>query len=197
MNRLPQNQRNTETGSAPLTEADRLLRVLAEDYIASVGQPRREVRDYLARPAVAPAGDGHSDAAIARTCLSNLVAAVLEGRGITLAVREARQLLGQPFAPEPPALPASDAHPDDAAVDRFAAAMKAKLARKRAQGRGGWDNPDECSPRLLAKLLIDHLPKGDPVDVGNFAMMLYNRPDADGALATEARAAHQPSEGQQ
>lgn len=32
---------------------------------------------------------------------------------------------------------APDAHPDDAAVDRFAAAMKEKLAAAREKGRGG------------------------------------------------------------
>lgn len=62
-------------------------------------------------------------------------------------------------------------HPDDAAVDRFAAALKAKLAKKREQGAGGWE---AASEEWLNKLLVDHLAKGDPVDVGNFAMMLWN-----------------------
>lgn len=66
-------------------------------------------------------------------------------------------------------------HPDDAAVDRFAAAMKAKLAEKRAEGRGGWDDPEQCSTTYLATLLRGHVAKGDPLDVGNFAMMLWNR----------------------
>lgn len=66
-------------------------------------------------------------------------------------------------------------HPDDLAVDRFAAAMKAKLAQKRAEGRGGWDNPDECSIEWLSELLRSHVEKADPVDVGNFAMMIHQR----------------------
>lgn len=66
-------------------------------------------------------------------------------------------------------------HPDDLAVDRFALAMKAKLAQKRAEGRGGWDNPDECSVEWLSELLIRHIKKGDPIDVGNFAMMIHQR----------------------
>lgn len=66
-------------------------------------------------------------------------------------------------------------HPDDEAVDRFAAAMKVKLAEKRAEGRGGWDDPEQCSTAWLAELLRRHVEKGDPVDVGNFAMMLWNR----------------------
>jgi len=74
--------------------------------------------------------------------------------------------------------PSASVHPDDIAVDRFAAAMKAKLARKRAEGRGGWDNPDECSLAFLSELLRSHVEKGDPVDVGNFAMMIHQREGA-------------------
>ncbi|WP_238878674.1 hypothetical protein [Achromobacter xylosoxidans] len=66
-------------------------------------------------------------------------------------------------------------HPDDIAVDRFAAAMKAKLAKKRAEGRGGWDDKAQCSREWLSSLLRQHLEKGDPVDVGNLAMMLHQR----------------------
>ena len=66
-------------------------------------------------------------------------------------------------------------HPDDLAVDRFAAAMKAKLAKKRAEGYGGWDNPEECTIEHLTLLLVSHLSKGDPIDIGNFAMMIHQR----------------------
>ncbi|SOC43795.1 hypothetical protein SAMN05892877_111233 [Rhizobium subbaraonis] len=66
-------------------------------------------------------------------------------------------------------------HPDALAVDRFADAMKAKMAKKRAEGRGGWQNRDECSGDFLSQLLRDHVEKGDPVDVGNLAMMLHQR----------------------
>lgn len=66
-------------------------------------------------------------------------------------------------------------HPDDAAVDRFASAMKQKLAEKRVEGRGGWNDPKQCSIAFLIELLHEHMSKGDPVDVGNFAMMLWNR----------------------
>lgn len=66
-------------------------------------------------------------------------------------------------------------HPDDLAVDRFAIAMKAKLAQKRTEGRSGWDNPDACSVEWLSELLIRHIEKGDPIDVGNFAMMIHQR----------------------
>lgn len=73
------------------------------------------------------------------------------------------------------AVTAQAQHPDDAAVDRFAAAMKAKLAQKRAEGRGGWGDKTQCSQDRLSLMLRGHVAKGDPVDVGNFAMMLHQR----------------------
>lgn len=71
-------------------------------------------------------------------------------------------------APQP-AEPVS-LHPDDAAVDAFAAEMKAKLAKKRADGRAGWQ---ECTSEYLSGLLREHVEKGDPLDVANLAMMLH------------------------
>lgn len=61
-------------------------------------------------------------------------------------------------------------HPDDAAVDCFAAAMKAKLKKKRQEGRGGWQS---MTSEQLSALLHEHVRKGDPVDVANLAMMLH------------------------
>ncbi|WP_395451153.1 hypothetical protein ACHMW7_16000 [Aminobacter sp. UC22_36] len=66
------------------------------------------------------------------------------------------------------------AHPDDLAVDRFAAVMKAKLAKKREEGRGGWEGP-ACNAEILSIMLRKHVEKGDPVDVANLAMMLQQR----------------------
>lgn len=66
-------------------------------------------------------------------------------------------------------------HADDLAVDRFASAMKEKLARKRKEGREGWDDKEDCSDLWLSTLLREHVEKGDPLDVGNFAMMLHQR----------------------
>lgn len=82
---------------------------------------------------------------------------------------EAADVLSR-VTPETPA-----PHTDDVAVDRFSAAMKAKLALKRAEGRGGWDDPDECEIEHLQHLLQEHVAKGDMVDIGNFAMMLFSR----------------------
>ena len=94
-------------------------------------------------------------------------------------------------------LPASPAqaehqHSDDAAVDRFAAAMKAKLAKSRAKGRGGWDDPNVCSVEFLAQLLVEHLGKGNAEtfeDVANFAMMLHQRGADPMVLANATRPA--------
>ena len=66
-------------------------------------------------------------------------------------------------------------HPDDAAVDQFAAAMKAKMAKQRAKGYSGWDDKAACPTERLQKMLAEHVVKGDPVDVANFAMMLAER----------------------
>ncbi len=65
-------------------------------------------------------------------------------------------------------------HPDDAAVDTLAALMKAKLAKQRARGYGGWDTP-ECTQQRLSDMLRGHVDKGDPVDVANFCAFLAAR----------------------
>ncbi|KWN77094.1 hypothetical protein [Burkholderia stagnalis] len=64
-----------------------------------------------------------------------------------------------------------DPHPDDVAVDSFAAVMKHKLALARDKGRGGWE---ACSPADLSRMLREHVEKGDPRDVANFCMMLWH-----------------------
>ena len=86
----------------------------------------------------------------------------------------------------------AEVHPDDLAVDRFAAAMKAKLAQKREEGRGGWDNPDECTVEFLSELLRDHVVKGDPVDVGNFAMMIHQREGRISRVLAATSGGHAP-----
>lgn len=61
---------------------------------------------------------------------------------------------------------------DERAVDEFAAIMKAKLATARAKGRGGWPTAPVGE---LAASLVEHVSKGDPVDVANFCMMVALR----------------------
>lgn len=83
--------------------------------------------------------------------------------------------------------PAQTAHPDDLAVDIFAAAMKEKLAQARAKGRGGWQ---QCDPTELSIMLREHVEKGDPRDVANFCMFLWclGQPISDAALPMGKRA---------
>lgn len=64
---------------------------------------------------------------------------------------------------------------DDLAVDHFAGAMKTKMAISQAKGRSGWDDPNQCTVESLQAMLLDHVAKGDPVDVANFCMMLWIR----------------------
>ncbi|MBY0572680.1 MAG: hypothetical protein K2P84_03275 [Undibacterium sp.] len=55
-------------------------------------------------------------------------------------------------------------------VQRLATAMILKLDKKREEGRTGWF---DASAGDLSKMLIEHVKKGDPVDVANFCMMLF------------------------
>lgn len=72
-----------------------------------------------------------------------------------------------------------DRHADDVAVDTFAQAMKNKMAQMREKGASGWNNESICATEYLARCLIYSITKGDPVDIANFAMMLFNRDDCD------------------
>ncbi|RMP09611.1 MULTISPECIES: hypothetical protein [Pseudomonas] len=70
-----------------------------------------------------------------------------------------------------------DQHPDNQAVDAFAAAMKTKLAEARAKGRHGWSE-SWVQDKQLAELMVGHIPKGNAgnfEDIANFAMMLQQR----------------------
>lgn len=106
-------------------------------------------------------------------------------------LREARALQeekrsGIERLPRPLAGIVAPAHPDDAAVDRFAAAMKAKLAKSREKGRGDWDDTTTCSAENLAALFIEHIPKGNAgnfEDLANLCMMLHQRGERPKVLA--------------
>lgn len=68
---------------------------------------------------------------------------------------------------------------DNDGVDRFALALKRRLAQKRADGKSGWNRTPltgwGCTVRELETMLRQHLSKGDVVDVANFCMMVWNR----------------------
>lgn len=68
--------------------------------------------------------------------------------------------------------------PDDVAVDEFASAMKLKLAKKRGQGFGGWDDPSQCHIDYIVSLLMQQIHERavlDPVDIANISMMIHQR----------------------
>lgn len=73
-----------------------------------------------------------------------------------------------------------------AGVSRFAAAMLAKLDRKRKEGRGGWNKPSECSIDHLQELMDEHLADDDLVDIANFCMMIWNRENPNAVPSTNA-----------
>lgn len=68
--------------------------------------------------------------------------------------------------------PPTQADIDNEAVDKLAQAMKDKLAKKREQGYHGWET---CKHGDLVQLLINHVDKGDPIDVANFCAFLFAR----------------------
>jgi len=68
-----------------------------------------------------------------------------------------------------------DWHPDDTVAVSFCYAMRGKLAESREKGRGGWEDPLQCSGAHLSALLVSQIEKGDPVDIANFCMMLRHR----------------------
>lgn len=72
----------------------------------------------------------------------------------------------------------SDETKDNMAVEKFAKAMKEKLAKARAKGRRGWDDKEACSDEYLANLFQGHLQKcndGNFIDIANFLMFLHVR----------------------
>jgi hypothetical protein len=143
--------RRPRAGSAPGPAADALAEVISRHQTA---------RQAIVSLRKQPRGSGGR--VQQRFCLQREIAAAhFELRGGQDLMNEATPPVGQ--------------HADDIAVDRFAAAMKTKLAKKRAEGRGGWDNPAQCTVDFLWSLLRHHVLKGDPIDVGNFAMMLWHR----------------------
>lgn len=131
--------------------------------------------------------------------LKPTVAECCEMAAELLRHRAAGETLGpdgtyQPFTRK--ARAASDLKPlnyDHLAVSQFAIAMCDKLDAKRAEGRAGWDDPTMCTIESLAQMLVGHITKGDPIDIANFAMMVWHRgSDADGKAATAIQAAAHP-----
>ena len=58
------------------------------------------------------------------------------------------------------------------AVQEFAGAMETKLHYKEDEGKFGWDDPAWLIEDVKRQL-IEHVEKGDFVDVANFAMFAF------------------------
>ena len=78
-----------------------------------------------------------------------------------------------------------DKHPyeeteiDTRAVLLTAQGMLDKMYASSDAGRSGWHDPTRCSTRMLMTALLEHIAKGDMIDVANFAMMLWQRQQTD------------------
>lgn len=64
---------------------------------------------------------------------------------------------------------------DEDALKKFNTLMRDKLSISRLKGKHGWHDENVCSIEFLVKSLVEHLAKGDMVDVANFAMFINQR----------------------
>lgn len=64
-------------------------------------------------------------------------------------------------------------------VMQAAVAMADKMQLSRNNGRFGWHDPKACHIRSLMDSMLNHILKGDLVDVMNLAMMSWLRQDID------------------
>jgi len=98
---------------------------------------------------------------------------------------------------------------DNRCAQLFADRMMVKLAAARQKGRGGWWDKTRVTQDELTNMLVEHIFKGDPVDVANFCMFLHARgeriarnsideavdaaPDQPDVIAAQKRAATETS----
>lgn len=106
---------------------------------------------------------------VADRCLCDAYSAGSSSIEFDLLAAKNKLLAALPAAPQVAQPSAESIHHDDTCVDAFAQTMKAKLAKARSKGRGGWM---DCSADELSRMLRDHVEKGDPVDVANFCMFI-------------------------
>lgn len=69
---------------------------------------------------------------------------------------------------------------DNLGVMRFAQAMQEKMKISRDKGRSGWNDPKQVSELKLQEMLLEHMAKGDVVDIANFCMFIWNRKNPKG-----------------
>lgn len=64
---------------------------------------------------------------------------------------------------------------DDVVCLQGGEAMVMKMRASAAKGRSGWNDREDCPTELLQRMLVEHVAKGDPVDVMVIANMLRHR----------------------
>jgi hypothetical protein len=144
-----------------------------EAVVQDLGCPENmDMAEFLMTLPAAPAQSGEP---VEADVVPNEIAELLTEPCWNLSRRDVSDLLKRIgsilYAAPQSSQPVEAGESDDLAVDRFAAAMKEKMAAARAKGRGGWE---KCSPEYLTFLLREHVEKGDPRDVANFCMMLWH-----------------------
>lgn len=61
-------------------------------------------------------------------------------------------------------------------IRRFSSLMTTKMARKAYEGAHGWPNIPVAH---LWAMLREHVEKGDPIDIANFAMMIHHNAEVE------------------
>ena len=156
-----------ENGTDPYEALGRMLVEAASGIMSEPRSTRREIIDSCAYIAA-------EEKALADIEAEDIRGSSWERAEARYRAQAAERILNRITMLEDTVVP-HHRHEDDLAVDRFADAMKSKLAKKRLQGYGGWSDPEDCSGAFLSDLLSSHVEKGDPVDVANFSMMLHQR----------------------
>ncbi|WP_212285752.1 hypothetical protein [Agrobacterium tumefaciens] len=169
--------------------ADRFIEEALE-LVQAVGYPAERILALLSYVYGRPAGEPHQEVGGAMVTLASFCfahdidmdeAAATELARIWTKIEAIRTK--QATKPTGSALPVARLdngqypHADNEAVDLLIAAakMKNKLFLARRKGRGGWDDPTECTNADLSRMLREHVEKGDPVDVANFCAFLIAR----------------------
>uniref|UniRef100_UPI003BEF0140 hypothetical protein n=1 Tax=Burkholderia arboris TaxID=488730 RepID=UPI003BEF0140 len=149
----------------------------AAELVQACGMTREEAHALVDYTWSRPVGETNQEVGgvmvtLAALCLANNLdmheAAEIELARVWSRIEQirAKQAAKSKHSPLPVEL-----HSDDLAVDRFSAELKDKLRLSREKGRGGWE---EADPTELSVMLREHVEKGDPRDVGNYCVFLWN-----------------------
>lgn len=62
----------------------------------------------------------------------------------------------------------------EACIEDFTQQLRQKLIHKLHQNKSGWDDPDWSRAHII-RCLLEHVEKGDMLDVAAFAMFAWNQ----------------------